>query len=82
MGEGFSSIEEGVSRVKCPILVIGTQTDMLIPCWQQKEMADLLRKTGTVSFHAGVLFMFVINMCFVCSCAKQGLHYKESKSDH
>ena len=48
MGEGFSSTLEGVSRVKCPVMVIGVQSDILIPCWQQKEKSDLLKKSGKI----------------------------------
>nr|XP_054770422.1 uncharacterized protein LOC129278238 [Lytechinus pictus] len=31
MGEGFSSLQEGVLRVQCPVMVLGVQTDILIP---------------------------------------------------
>ncbi|XP_041481486.1 serine O-succinyltransferase-like [Lytechinus variegatus] len=53
MGEGFSSLQEGVSRVQCPVMVLGVQTDILIPIWQQREMADLLKASGNeaVSFY-------------------------------
>ncbi|XP_071835319.1 uncharacterized protein [Apostichopus japonicus] len=46
MGEGFASLEESVKRIQCPVLVLGVQTDMLIPSWQQKEVVEVLRKTG------------------------------------
>ena len=46
MSDGYSSLLEGVSRVKCPVMIIGIQTDILIPCWQQKEIADLLKESG------------------------------------
>ncbi|XP_072014699.1 serine O-succinyltransferase-like [Amphiura filiformis] len=49
MSEGYSSLLEGVSRVKCPVMIIGVQTDILIPCWQQKEIADLLKKSGNTA---------------------------------
>jgi homoserine acetyltransferase len=26
--------------------VIGVQTDVLFPCWQQKEIADSLKRVG------------------------------------
>ncbi|PIK48200.1 putative serine-O-acetyltransferase cys2 [Apostichopus japonicus] len=46
MGEGFASLEESVKKIQCPVLVLGVQTDMLIPSWQQKEVVEVLRKTG------------------------------------
>ncbi|CAG5115322.1 unnamed protein product [Candidula unifasciata] len=46
IAEGYSSLEEGLSRVKCPTMVIGVQTDMLFPVWQQRELANLLHKAG------------------------------------
>ena len=46
MGDGFESLEEGVARVKCPVLVLGVTSDILFPVVQQREMADLLQKTG------------------------------------
>ncbi|XP_071802564.1 uncharacterized protein [Asterias amurensis] len=46
MGEGFSSLLEGVSRVKCPTMIIGVQTDILIPVAQQRQIASLLRESG------------------------------------
>ncbi|XP_072177133.1 uncharacterized protein [Diadema setosum] len=46
MGEGFDSLQEGISRVRCPVMVLGAQTDLLIPIWQQREMVDLLKASG------------------------------------
>lgn len=47
MGDGFSSLEEGVARVHCPVLVLGVTSDILFPIEQQREMKELLQKTGT-----------------------------------
>eukprot|EP00455_Lapot_gusevi_P016061 TRINITY_DN1821_c0_g1_i3.p1 TRINITY_DN1821_c0_g1~~TRINITY_DN1821_c0_g1_i3.p1 ORF type:complete len:453 (+),score=91.74 TRINITY_DN1821_c0_g1_i3:59-1360(+) len=41
------SYEAGVARVRCPTLVIGVQSDILFPVWQQRELAHLLKKAGT-----------------------------------
>ena len=90
MGDGFPSVEEGVRRVKCPVLVsvpsfhslpllslslslnilcctllftetctnctslytvqvLGVTSDVLFPVQQQRDMAELLRKTGASS---------------------------------
>lgn len=46
MGDGFESLEEGVARVRCPVLVLGVTSDILFPVEQQREMANLLQKTG------------------------------------
>ena len=34
----------GLRRVQCPTLVIGVQSDMLFPVWQQREIATILRE--------------------------------------
>ena len=46
MGAGHPSIEEGVARVKAPVLVLGVNSDILFPVEQQREMAELLKKAG------------------------------------
>ena len=35
-----------VERILCPTLVIGVTSDILFPVWQQRELADALRKQG------------------------------------
>lgn len=47
LGQGFATREAGVARVKCPTLVIGVESDMLFPVWQQRELADMLKAAGT-----------------------------------
>ena len=49
MSEGFSSLHEGLCRVKCPTMVIGVKTDILFPIWQQRELAKLLQDTGKLT---------------------------------
>ena len=46
ISEGYSSFEEGVARIQCPVMVIGVQTDVLFPIWQQRELAAALQKSG------------------------------------
>lgn len=46
VSDGFPSLEAGLSRVTCPIMVVGVQTDVLFPIWQQRELADALQKSG------------------------------------
>lgn len=46
MAEGFSDLEEGLSRITCPTMVIGVQTDILFPIWQQRELAQVLQDSG------------------------------------
>lgn len=50
VAEGFPSLEAGLARIKCPIMVIGVQTDILFPIWQQRELSATLQKAGSV-FH-------------------------------
>ena len=46
MQEGFNSLTEGLSRVVCPCMVIGVQTDILFPVWQQRDLAEGLQNAG------------------------------------
>ncbi|XP_071489149.1 uncharacterized protein [Diadema antillarum] len=46
MGEGFSSLRDGMSRVRCPVLVLGINSDILFPIGQQRELVDLLKASG------------------------------------
>ncbi len=52
LGLGCSSFAEGVRRIKAPACVIGFDSDLLFPLYQQKEIADLLAPYNPrVSFH-------------------------------
>ena len=46
MGDQLASLEEGVARVQCPVLVLGVTSDILFPVEQQRQMADMLKDTG------------------------------------
>ena len=46
LAETFGSMHSALSRVKCPIMVIGVKTDMLFPVWQQRELAQHLQEAG------------------------------------
>ena len=52
----FPEGTSGLSQVRCPSLVMGASTDLLFPVWQQRELADKLRKEGTQdSYHWHIL---------------------------
>ncbi|KAG0309263.1 hypothetical protein BGZ98_004112 [Dissophora globulifera] len=43
----FADLKQGMSMIKdIPTLVLGIQSDILFPVWQQKEVADCLRESG------------------------------------
>ncbi|KAF9277396.1 hypothetical protein BGZ68_009324, partial [Mortierella alpina] len=43
----LNDLKQGLSTIKdIPALVLGIQSDILFPVWQQKEVADCLRETG------------------------------------
>jgi len=44
--DGELSLVEGLRAAQMPALVIGVQTDVLFPVWQQKQIADSLRAAG------------------------------------
>jgi homoserine acetyltransferase len=37
---------EGLSPIQMPTLVLGAQSDILFPVWQQKEISDSLKAAG------------------------------------
>lgn len=39
--------EKGICRIKSKTLVMGSVSDLLLPVWQQREIATILRKSGT-----------------------------------
>ncbi len=49
ISEGYSSITESLSKVKCPILIMGAQTDILFPIKQQRNLAKWLKEAGNES---------------------------------
>lgn len=46
LGDGAESFEEGVARITCRTLIIGVQSDLLFPVFQQKEITNILRDAG------------------------------------
>jgi homoserine O-acetyltransferase len=44
MGYGFSSYEEGLQRIRSKVLMLGVDSDILFPCYQQKEVVNILKK--------------------------------------
>lgn len=46
IAEGYADLNEALSKVKCPIMVLGVKTDLLFPIWQQQELAAAIRAAG------------------------------------
>jgi homoserine O-acetyltransferase len=44
--EAGEKAESPIDRIRCPALVMGVTSDVLFPVWQQRELAELLRKSG------------------------------------
>ena len=52
LGRGFSSYETGVRRIQCPVQMIGFDSDQLFPCYQQREIVELLKPVNPqVHYH-------------------------------
>jgi homoserine O-acetyltransferase len=47
LSEGFPSVHDALSNIRCPVLVMGAQTDLLFPVKQQREIANVLKESGT-----------------------------------
>ena len=44
--EQDAELIKGLSRIHMPALILGVQSDILFPSWQQKEIAEGLREGG------------------------------------
>ena len=44
--EEFGTMNEALSKVKCPVLIIGAQTDILCPIEKQRQLTTELRNSG------------------------------------
>lgn len=44
--EGYDNPLDALAKIKCPVLVLGSQTDILFPIWQQKQLAEGLIDSG------------------------------------
>lgn len=44
--EGYEDANSALQRIRCPVLVLGSKTDILFPIWQQKQLADGLIAAG------------------------------------
>ena len=47
--EGYSNVREALANIKCPVLVMGSQTDLLFPVKQQREIAKALKDSGNTA---------------------------------
>ena len=51
----FNLVEESdnptdvLAKIQCPVLVLGSQTDILFPIWQQKQLAEGLIQAGRMN---------------------------------
>ncbi|XP_013380712.1 serine O-succinyltransferase [Lingula anatina] len=47
VGEDYGgNVQTALSRIECPVMVIGVKTDILFPIWQQRELACNLKEAG------------------------------------
>jgi len=49
ISDGYSNLNEAFSNIKCPIMIMGAQTDILFPVRQQRDLANWLKKSGNNS---------------------------------
>jgi homoserine O-acetyltransferase len=46
LAEGCDDPKDALTKIQCPVLVLGSQTDILFPIWQQKQLAEGLIEAG------------------------------------
>ena len=49
ISEGYPSMEDAFSKIKCPALIMGSSSDILFPVTQQREIAKCLKESGNKS---------------------------------
>lgn len=49
ISEGFKSDQEALSKINCPVMIMGCQTDILFPVKQQRDLARWLKEAGNKS---------------------------------
>lgn len=54
LGQGQSSYETGVQRIQCPVLMIGFDSDLLFPCYQQREVVDILQDVNSHAYYSEI----------------------------
>ncbi len=67
LGETFGDMDSALRRVRCPVMVMGVQSDILFPIAQQREMATSLKKAGK-TFRLFFIKRQNIDMILPCPC--------------
>lgn len=49
LSEGFADLKSALSNIKCPVMIMGAQTDILFPVKQQRDLANSLKESGNSS---------------------------------
>ena len=47
LGRGRGSFEQGAARIRAPVVLVGTASDLLTPTWEQAELLAALQAAGT-----------------------------------
>lgn len=84
LGRGFKSYEQGIQRIKAKTLVIGVDSDILFPNYQQKEIVNILSKTNPHVYYQEVKSIyghdaFLIEVEQISSFIKEFLKTIETK---
>lgn len=46
ISDGYNSIQDAFSNIKCPVLIMGAQTDILFPVDQQRDLSKWIKQSG------------------------------------
>ena len=58
LGRGYDSYEEGIQQIQATILMIGIDSDILFPNYQQKEIANILCRTNPNVFYKEIKSLY------------------------
>ncbi len=49
VAENYGGLDQALTRVRCPVMVIGVQSDILFPVRQQQQLSQSLQHAGQFS---------------------------------
>jgi len=85
--DGQPDLAKGMTPIQMPSLIMGVQSDILFPSWQQKQIADILREVGNqyvVYYELDALYghdTFLIDVVNVGAAVKGHLEQSKDNED-
>eukprot|EP00051_Salpingoeca_urceolata_P017330 m.235264 g.235264 ORF g.235264 m.235264 type:complete len:183 (-) comp18923_c0_seq17:252-800(-) len=88
MGDEHASLKDGLAQIRCPVLVLGVQSDILFPITQQRQLTNVLRAAGNkhvTYYELDAIYghdTFLIDVVSVGSAIKGHLEHSHQHQNH